>query len=341
MDAGDRKGPWFVKDQASFAAYFRDTNYRFRFFDICIESGGADVDVEFNYKDLAHLEVVHNTFNVFYSYISGDLCSGILLQKLFGLTFPMTHVSIQLSKNHLFFHNSILNIIMTSEVVIEPLSERTVRVKTRYGVGAPRLLLPLAFPLLKRLLTRNFHTLMAGDIPMRNRRGEIRSWGIRISKSSYGFNETLDIRQQRVLPPENDAESYAISVPIASLASNSPLLVGKSNHLGLQIFWRDGLIEVFPRMCPHEGACLDREKLDDPRGISCGWHGRFFRPILRVGADQDGDEFVSSFHRFVISGGTMHIKTLPVVKRTDPVDWTTPAAREASTVPADTPVRNE
>jgi nitrite reductase/ring-hydroxylating ferredoxin subunit len=332
MDVDERKRPWLVEDQAAFAAYFKNTNYRFRFFDICIESGGADVDVEFNYKDLAHLEVVHNTFNVFYSCISADMCTGILLQKLFGLTFPMTHVSIQLGKNHLFFHNSILNIIMTSEVVIEPLSERTVRVKTRYGIGAPRLLLPLVFPLLKRLLTRNFHTLMAGDIPMRNRRGEIRGWGIRIAKSSYGFDETMDIRQQHVLPPENDAESYAVNVPIASLAAQPPLLVGKSNHLGLQVFRRDGMIEVYPRMCPHEGACLDKEKLDDPRGISCGWHGRLLRPILRVGADRDGDEFVSSFHRFVMSGGALHIETLPVAKRANPVDWTVPAMREGHPV---------
>lgn len=330
MDVSEHRDAWFVKDQAAFAANFRNTNYRFRFFGLSIESGGTDIDIEFNYKDLAHLEVVHNTFNVYYSYISADVCAGILLQKLFGLSFPLTHVSIQLGKNRLFFHNSIFNIIMTSEVVIEPLPDLRVLVKTRYGIGAPRLLLPFVFPLLRRLLTRNFHTLMAGDIPMRNRRGEIRSWGTRIGKPSYGFNETLDIRQQHVFPPDDDRESYAIGVPLASISSSPPILVGKSNHLGLQIFRKDRFIEVYPRMCPHEGACLDREKLDDPRGLACRWHGRLFRPVLRFPVDQESGEFVSSLHRYVIATGTLRIETLPVGERPKAPDWTTPSAREAS-----------
>jgi len=35
---------------------------------------------------------------------------------------------------------------------------------------------------------------------------------------------------------------------------------------------------VFPRMCPHEGACLDDRPCEDGR-IKCAWHGRVFAPM--------------------------------------------------------------
>jgi hypothetical protein len=44
----------------------------------------------FNYKDLVHLKVVHNTFRYFYSYIGDDAASCVVMQKLFGMNFPLT-----------------------------------------------------------------------------------------------------------------------------------------------------------------------------------------------------------------------------------------------------------
>ena len=43
------------------------------------------------------------------------------MQKLFGMNFPLTHIAMQLGKNCLFFHNSFLNILLTSEVLTEAL----------------------------------------------------------------------------------------------------------------------------------------------------------------------------------------------------------------------------
>ena len=82
----------------------------------------------------------------------------------------------QIGENRLFFHNSFLNILLTSEVVIDALPDHRVRVRTTYGIGAPKLLLPLVFLFLKRLLTRNYHILQVGDGPMRNRRAISDIW---------------------------------------------------------------------------------------------------------------------------------------------------------------------
>ena len=320
-----KDAPIIVKDQAAFHALFNRTNYRFRYFDLELKTGGTDVDIEFNYKDLAHLEVVHNTFSVFPSYISADFYSAVFLQKIFGMTVPVTNHSMQIKKNHLFVHNSIFNIILTSEVLTEPLPNYEVVVKTRYGVGAHRYLLPFMFPVLKWTLVRNFNRLMEGDIRMRDRRGEIRRWGVRIPKTSYGFSETLQIMQQHVFghegPPPPPAE-----IPLADITLSSPHLYGKSDHFGLQIFRRDNAIEVFPRMCPHEGACLDTENLKGHRVLRCGWHGRSFRPILRVPADQTDAVFTSQFHRFIFSSTVLHIEPIPYSQSSERQDWTAPAS---------------
>lgn len=325
MSAPTQETPIIVKDQASFAALFQKAGYRFRFFDLDLKTGGTAVDIEFNYKDLAHLEVVHNTFNVFPSYISADYYSAVILQKFFGLKIAVTNQSIQIKKNHLFVHSSFFNIILTSEITAAELPNFEVMVKTRYGIGAPRYLLPLLFPLLKWSLVRNFYALMEGDIPMRDRRGEIRRWGVRLPKISYGFSETLNIMQQHVFgydgPPPPPAE-----ILLASITPTSPHRYGRSDHYGLQIFRRDDLIEIYPRLCPHEGACLDTDDLKGRGALRCGWHGRLFRPILCVPANQPNAVFSSLLHRFIFLDSTLRIEPIPYSQAAERQDWTAAAS---------------
>ena len=318
---------WLVKNQAEFAKSLERTGYRFRFFELNLECGGSPIDVEFNYKDLAHLEVVHNTFNVFYSVIAEDYAATVIFQKLLGLALPMTHVSVQLGKNHLFFHNTIFNIIMTSEVTIEALPDFRSRVNTRYGIGAPRWLLPMVFPLLRRMLTRNFHVLMEGDLPMRERRGELRRWGLSLPKTSYGFNDTSDLRVQRVFAPPDIEVPSTVDIRLEQI-STTPLYVGRSDHFGLQIYRGENTIEVYPRLCPHEGACLDGLK----RGratVACAWHGRQFEPIASFEVGQCG-EFFSAFHRFYATPERLRIEFVSATNQS--ADWTSPCKGLSSAV---------
>jgi nitrite reductase/ring-hydroxylating ferredoxin subunit len=316
------KAPWTVESQVQFASSFGRTNYRFRYFELVLESGGDPIDVVFNYKDLAHLKVVHNTFDIFYSHIGDNVQSCVVMQRLFGLSFPLTHMAIQLAENRLFFHDSFLNVLLTSEVVADPLPDHRVRVKTTYGIGAPKWLLPFVFPVLKRLLTRNYHVLMEGDGPMRDRRGEVRRMGLRLPKTSYTFQETMDLRARNVLPGDKDELPAPLSIRFSEIPVDAPLLFGRSDHYGLQIVRRDDAIEVFPRLCPHEGSCLDRKSLKGERSISCGWHGRRFGPIFRMALPAQSAEFAGPYHRFIVSDA--ELKIVPVVRTGGPAeaDWT-------------------
>ena len=324
------KSPWTVASQAQFAASFERCNYRFRYFDLVLESGGDPIDVVFNYKDLAHLKVVHNTFDIFYSHIGDDVQSCVVMQKLFGLNFPLTHLAIQLDENRLLFHDSFLNVILSSEVVAEPLPGHRVKVTTTYGIGAPRFILPLAFPILKWLLTRNYHVLMEGDGPMRDRRGELRRWGLRLPQTSYPFQSTMDLRSRHVLPCEKAVVPEATSLSFDSMPMDEAIFYGRSDHFGLQIVRRNDLVEVFPRLCPHEGACLDKKSFRGERTLSCGWHGRRFGPILSIPLPAQPTEFVGPFHRLQVSSGALQITPVAVDANSATADWTAamgPAAR--------------
>ena len=319
------KPAWTVGNQAEFAASFERTNYRFRYFDLTLESGGDPIDVVFNYKDLAHLKVVHNTFDIFYSHIGDDVQSCVVMQKLFGMNFPLTHLALEVGENRLFFHDSFLFVLLTSEVTIEPLADHRVRTKTTYGIGAPKLLLPLVFPILKRLLTRNYHILMKDDAPMRDRRGELRRWGVQLPKTSYSFRETLDLRARNVHRADREAVPASVAISFSALAPDTPTMVGRSDHYGLQLWRRGDAIEIFPRMCPHEGACLDQKTPKADKSISCPWHGRRLGPILRIDLPAQSGEFSSAFHRYAVAGDELRITPLARTEATANADWTAPA----------------
>ena len=64
-------------------------------------------------------------------------------------------------------------------------------------------------------------------------------------------------------------------------AAHEDILTGQSDHWGLRLSLRDGQLLVFPRLCPHEGACLDRQEMTG-NSVRCPWHGRVLRPIATL-----------------------------------------------------------
>jgi phenylpropionate dioxygenase-like ring-hydroxylating dioxygenase large terminal subunit len=103
-------------------------------------------------------------------------------------------------------------------------------------------------------------------------------------------------------------------------------MIGRSDHYGLQLWRRGDAIEIFPRLCPHEGACLDQKTARADRSISCPWHGRRLAPILRIDLPAQPAAFATAFHRYTVSGDELRITPLSRTEATVNADWTTPAA---------------
>ena len=121
---------------------------------------------------------------------------------------------------------------------------------------------------------------------MRERRGHLRDWG-------YGFRTDGPRAQLRRHAPHPGGEHgdqkrahpppapQTLNLRELETAREEDILTTRSDHWGLRLRIRDQAMEVFPRMCPHEGACLDSQSVE--RGsVKCPWHGRVLRPLATL-----------------------------------------------------------
>ena len=320
------KRAWTVGSQAEFAASFERTSYRFKYFDLTLESGGDPIDVMFNYKDLAHLKVVHNTFDIFYSHIGDDVQSCVVMQKLFGMNFPLTHLALEVGENRLFFHEL---------VPVRPADKRSddraaggpsrtdeddLRHRRTEDPAAAGLPDPQA-PAHAQLSHPD-----EGRCPHARPARRVAPLGRTAAQDQLLLPRDPGFARSKCASRRSRNGACSCSIALSTLAPNMPTMVGRSDHYGLQLWRRDEAIEIFPRMCPHEGACLDQKTLKADKSISCPWHGRRLGPILRIDLPARPAEFATAFHRYTVSGDELRITPLSQTEATAKADWTQPAA---------------
>jgi len=247
-------------------------------------------DADWNYKDVPHLHVVHELAEAIPTVVGDDVVASVNMQKVLWFRFPFALTNFESGPNSQTYYTTWLFFVLLIHTSYESLGYNRTRVDTTYSVGSPAWL-KFAFPIIRWILKRNYDNLMSTDIPMRLRRGELRGWGYRFHKDDerYSFEKTMDITKSNVVAP---AESSAPTNYRFSIAQDLPLdgdhFLGRDDHLGLRVVRRNQTIMIFPRMCPHEGASLDRYKCSGPKDplkgdrLVCPWHGRIFRPIASI-----------------------------------------------------------
>ena len=102
--------------------------------------------------------------------------------------------------------------------------------------------------------------------------------------------------------------------------------VGRSDHRGLQVVLQADHLEIYPRLCPHEGACLDIVGALPKAHIQCPWHGRTFPPIVSLRYVDAPTTVRGPLHRFVLTDSELRIEPLSAADTTAAADWvSTPA----------------
>jgi hypothetical protein len=127
-------------------------------------------------------------------------------------------------------------------------------------------------PMLHRRLSRLNDVQNREDDTMRDRRIELRAAGYRFKTDTPDFVSSNVIENNTVFPPVGSPGSIVLSALAERTAVEVPV-AGRSF-----ILRRDGnSVEVWPGVCPHEGAGL---KVPDLRGntVKCPWHGLEFGP---------------------------------------------------------------
>jgi hypothetical protein len=185
------------------------------------------------------------------------------------------------------------------------------RVVTTYAVGSASRAAMLLYPVVRWSLVRNYRRLMAEDLPMRDRRGQLRRWGysFRHDEGARRFVDSLAVeRDNLVLPDEVPGAPAEGEVALAELAGGAPALWGRDDHLGLRLEGDGDVIRAYPRLCHHEGACLDGVPAQGADGaVRCPWHGRRVPPLGTLAAT-DGATLETEHHVLRVEGHRVRIR---------------------------------
>ena len=289
-------------------AQLEEQGLRFRTVTVQTEGEYLPTDVDWNNKDVVHLNHVHTWADDVTCVIDRDLQATVSLQKVLGVTCPVVIVHYDSEPDHQTHFFTLLAWTVVTDIEFVALGPTRTRAITSYSVGAKRPWM-LAFPLIRALLRRNYRQLMSEDVPMRERRGVLRSWGYTFvgDGGPRDIRDSVPIARNNVVVP--DLPTLPTDpVPLAELAEGAVVLVGRSDHLGLRLQRRGREVLAFPRLCPHEGAELDGAAAVDGC-VQCPWHGRQLPPVAVIDLDEAA-EAATPHHRLRVQGDRLHIEPL-------------------------------
>jgi hypothetical protein len=272
-----------INNSEQMIARLKGLGYKFRSFEL-ISSGQYEIDdADWNYKDVPHLDFIHPLVDSCPAVIADEHVSTIFLQKVFGMKLPMVLYNYESGKDEQTYFSAFMAFVLIICTKYDHGSGVTT-VTTKYNIGGPSILLALAFPIIRYALSKNYTNLMDGDTPMRLRRGELRAMGARFKKpgNSYSFRKTMLVTEVNCTFDESlfsKEESERVDQVVKHEGDTAArFLTGRSDAWGLRVEIRDGLALVYPRLCEHEGACLD-SAMADQMALRCPWHNKRINPI--------------------------------------------------------------
>jgi hypothetical protein len=312
-----------TKSKDELVAKLTDAGFVFSQFQLVNEGDYAPYDADWNYKDIPHLNILHKQVNSYPTSIEEYVITSVNLQKVFGVPLPMVVVNYQSGPNRQTYYTSFLSLLLIVETTWETIGEIKTRVTTTYAIGSKGYL-KFLHPIVRRLITRNYRNLMSEDIPMRTRRGDLRRWGygFRTDGPPHSFTATLHILDENMVEKRELQPPASIHLDLDSLgqAAREDVLTTRSDHWGLRLRARDSQLLIFPRLCPHEGACLDTQAITD-RSVRCPWHGRVLRPLVTLPFPWPADSapIELRYHRLIprADGLQVEFKDTPLAAQVD------------------------
>ncbi len=299
--------------KAQIIARLKNEGVVFSEFSLIHEGDYAIEDADWNYKDVPHLHYVHELAEAIPAVVGDDLIATINMQKVLMFRFPFSLFNFESGENTQTYYTTWLWYVLIIETAYESLGPCRTRVKTTYAVGSPRFL-KWTFPLIRWVLKRNYDNLMSTDIPMRKRRGQLRSWGYSFFREGekYSFVKTMDVMKSNVIPPKLSGNNKTERIVVESvLREDGEFLVSRDDHLGFRMVRQGTHLSLFPRTCPHEGASLDGLECVDGR-LRCPWHGRVFDALATFDLSNAGEQiFNTKYSSLNFKDGVLTILTLP------------------------------
>ncbi len=284
-------------------------NLKFNEFSLCHEGNYSASDADWNYKDIPHLHHVHQLAEAVQSYADDGTIANIVIQKILGVKIPLAVYIYENSPTSQVYYTASFFSVLIMESVYDEIAPNRTRVTTTYCIGSSKLF-TWTFPILKWLIKRNYRDLMSTDIPMRERRGQLRSWGYEFQKTTptYSYVKSINISGTNVTPPvaplHSDTTEFIID---AILPGNGEYTWGRDDAWGLRLVRVDNTLKLFARMCHHEGASLDAQPCKNDK-IQCPWHGKLVSPLATFQLkNNEPQSSATKFHKITYINDTLNI----------------------------------
>jgi len=249
-------------------------------------------DADWNYKDIPHLEYVHDLIENTPSYISDDIICSIAVQKIpfFFLKLPITLTNYDTSSDTQTYYSTLLFWVLIIESKIISLGNNRTKVITTYNIGSTPFF-QIFYPLIKYLIKKNYNNLMLGDLPMRERRGYLRTKGISFIKKNnsgkYTFPETAELSISKVIFPKKANKNYKYKIQLQKFINDKVIEIGDDIY-GLLIMYHNDTFKIYKRTCDHEGANLSRNCFNSKNNLLvCPWHGKVVHPIANLPSNEN------------------------------------------------------
>ena len=244
------------------------------------EGNYSPSDADWNYKDIPHLNELHNQVEGIAAVIGEDIITTVFMQRLGPLRIPLTVVNYAVDQTSQTYYTTIGPFCLVIKTQWLPLDLNRTKVETTYNLGTTKSF-KFLHGLAHRLLRNNYKTLMSADVPMRERRGELRQAGFsfKADERGYSFIETLKIQENNLILPT--PVEWISKLDDISNIPEGRTIIGSNTTSGAVIERQGSQFHFYERTCPHEGALLDNSKIQD-NCLRCPWHGRLHKPITSL-----------------------------------------------------------
>ena len=241
------------------------------------------LDSDWNYKDVPHLKHIHKLVDPIHINIGKKYSSTIALQRIFFIQIPLPIFIFEEKPFSLIYYTVFGPYVIFVHTDIKQEYNVTSTVTTYY-ICSINFFFSIFSPFIKFLLLRNYKILMSDDIPMRERRGYLRSLGYNflMNGNTYNFDETSDVSKFNVILNPSSVDSffyYAENFKDKICGGHLRTYIGDSDYYGIFFLINNNKISFYQRICLHEGACLDFA-ISNKANLTCPWHGKSIKPIF-------------------------------------------------------------
>lgn len=260
---------------------------------------GTVHDMEWNFYDEPHRQYVHNTYDNLYKVMTGKYFSvNIVRWKKLPIFFQVANAKID--DGMMYQSMTILGIICVHQIAtFTPKDKHTIILNVKWWTASHWIFKWLHRPFNKMLLKLQKKQDREDNEEIRQRRVDLRCAGFSFTTDNPDFINSNTLSNNVILPD-------FISPTSLSIEAYSPNQIHsiKLGPLELMLKKIEEGVQIWPGICPHEGALLDSKHICE--GVAhCPWHGRTFNKrilnknnplwlFLNVKVDLSGTELIIS-----------------------------------------------